>query len=263
MSTGALGYAVDFHVHTYFSYDCPMPPKLVIELARRKGLNGIAITDHDTVAGALATADANRHSDFLVIPGIEVKTDLGDLIGLYVNREIKSRRFADAIDEIHNIGGIAYLPHPIRTFGAEGSKQIHASHPEIELWEMYNGRYESADFAQSQELFDALNIPGRLCGSDAHFPWDIGVFRTVLAALPRNPEMLLALSRRADLRATPRGDIALSSGIALGAVTKAFKQRDYAKVAQRLAALPWKALKKSARAALRVTTRPGKAGMIK
>jgi len=258
VSTCALEYAVDFHVHTYFSYDCPMPPKLVIEAARRKGLSGIAITDHDTVAGALATVDANRHSDFLVIPGIEVKTDLGDLIGLYVNREIQSRRFSDVIDEIHHIGGIAYLPHPIRTFGVERTKQIRASHPEIELWEIYNGRYEATDLAQSRELFDMLNIPGRLCGSDAHFPWDIGVFRTVLAELPRDPEMLLKLSHSAKLHAAPRGDIALSSGIALGAVTKAFKQKEYAKVARRLAVLPWKALRKSARAVIGVTARPGR-----
>jgi predicted metal-dependent phosphoesterase TrpH len=251
MSTIGGTFAIDFHVHTSFSYDCPMPPKLVIEAARRRGLDGIAITDHDTVAGALATVDANRHSDFLVIPGIEVKSDLGDIIGLYVGSQIRSHRFADVIREIHDIGGITYLPHPIRTFGAERTKEIHTEHPDIDLWELYNGRYEKAEFVQAREVFDALGIVGPLCGSDAHFPWDIGVFRTVLADLPGDPQKLLALSRGAELWAQPRGEIARSAGITLGAMTKAFKRGDYAKFGRFLVALPWKAAKKSARTILR------------
>jgi predicted metal-dependent phosphoesterase TrpH len=247
MNPHSATFAVDFHVHTSYSYDCPMPPRFVIETARRRGLNGIAVTDHDTVAGALATLAANRHSDFLVIPGIEVKSDLGDVIGLYVERQIQSRRFADVIQEIHDSGGIVYLPHPIRTFGSERTKRIHADYPGIDLWEMYNGRYDAAEFGQSREVFDALRIVGPLCGSDAHFPWDIGVLRTVLAGAPRDPQTLLALSRHAELMARPRDEFSLSAGITLGAMTKAFKQGDYVKLGRRLAVLPWKTLKKSAR----------------
>ena len=72
MSVTARKYAVDFHVHTSYSFDSVTPPKVVIEMARRRGLDGIAVTDHDTIDGAVATVEANRHSDFLVIPGIEV-----------------------------------------------------------------------------------------------------------------------------------------------------------------------------------------------
>jgi predicted metal-dependent phosphoesterase TrpH len=247
MSNRAGRFAIDFHVHTSFSYDCPMPPKFVIDVARWRGLDGIAVTDHDTVDGALAALEANRYSDFLVIPGIEVKSDLGDIIGLYVDRQIESHGFAEVIQEIHDKGGVAYLPHPIRTFGARRMREIHTAHPDIDLWEMYNGRYERADFAQSREEFEALGIVGPLCGSDAHLPWDIGVFRTVMTDLPRDPQALLTLSRSANLVATPRGEIALSAGIALGAVTKAFKRGEYAKVSRSLMALPWKALKKSVR----------------
>jgi hypothetical protein len=225
-----------------------MPPRLVIEIARRRGLDGIAITDHDTVEGALAAVKANRHSDLLVIPGIEVKTDLGDVIGLYVDRQIESRGFGEVIQEIHDIGGVVYLPHPIRTFGAERTAAIHAAYPDIDLWELYNGRYAVKEFAQSHDVFESLGIGPRLCGSDAHFPWDIGVFRTVLDGCPHNPGMLLQLSRTAQLQAVPRGDLALSAGISLGAVTKAFKHGEYWKVARSLAMLPPKAVLKAARA---------------
>ena len=151
MSNPSSLFAIDFHVHTSFSHDSPMPPRLVIEMARRRGLAGIAVTDHDTIEGALAVLDCNRHSDFLVIPGIEVKSDLGDIIGLYLERQIRSRRFADVIQEIHEAGGVVYVPHPIRTFGAERIPRIHTEHPAIDLWEKFNGRYGPADFVQSRE----------------------------------------------------------------------------------------------------------------
>jgi predicted metal-dependent phosphoesterase TrpH len=245
MSQSPGQFAIDFHVHTSFSYDCPMPPKLVIELARRRGLAGIAVTDHDTIAGALAARDANRYSDFLVIPGIEVKSDLGDIIGLYLDRQIQSKQFGDVIREIHDKGGVAYVPHPIRTFGAARMAEVHRAHPEINLWEMYNGRYEPRDFVQARYAFESLGIECRLCGSDAHFPWDVGVFRTVLPEMPSGPEQLVDLSTRATLVGSPRRGLALSAGISLGAVTKACKRGDYRKVGRFVAALPWKALRKS------------------
>jgi predicted metal-dependent phosphoesterase TrpH len=238
-------FEIDFHVHTFFSYDCPMPPRLVIEIARRKGLSGIAITDHGTVDGALATVDANRYPDFLVIPGVEVKTDIGDLIGLYVDRRIESYTFSHVIQEIHEKGGLAYVPHPIRTFGPERIKQVYAQNPEIDLWEMFNGRYTATDFCQSRDAFAELGITSlSLCGSDAHFPWDIGLFRTALSAMPLNPKILLTLSGAAKLLAAPQRESAVSASITLGAMTKAFKRKEYTKLWRLAAALPFKATKK-------------------
>jgi predicted metal-dependent phosphoesterase TrpH len=245
VSNSHRGISIDFHVHTWFSHDCLMPPRLVIEIARRRGLNGIAITDHNTVAGALTGVDQNHYSDFLVIPGVEVKSDLGDLIGLYVDREIESRHFAEVIQEIHEKGGVAYLPHPIRTFGAQRAQQIYAAYPDIDFWEMYNGRYEDKEFSEALKLFQSVTIPGLLCGSDAHFPWEIGICRTNLADVPRDPQSLLALSKDAELEAKPRGKMALSSGIMLGALVKALKKGDYALAARYIATAQWKAVKKA------------------
>jgi predicted metal-dependent phosphoesterase TrpH len=238
-------FEIDFHVHTFFSYDCPTPPRLVIEVARRKGLSGVAITDHGTVEGALATVDANRYPDFLVIPGIEVNTDIGDLIGLYIDRRIESYLFSDVIQEIHEKGGLAYVPHPIRTFGPERMKQVYAQNPEIDLWEMFNGRYTKTDFCLSRDAFAELGITSlSLCGSDAHFPWDIGRLRTALRAMPPDPETLRTLSRSAKLQAVPQGEIAVSASLALGAMTKAFKRREYRKLWRLATTLPFKATKK-------------------
>jgi predicted metal-dependent phosphoesterase TrpH len=238
------GFAVDFHVHTSYSFDSLTPPKLAIESARRRGLAGIAVTDHDTIDGAIATVEANRHDDFLVIPGIEIKSDLGDIIGLYLSRDVRSRRFADVIAEIHEQGGLAYLPHPLRTFGAMRTAGIFAEFRALDLWELYNGRYDRSEFTQAEAVFAQLGISGPLCGSDAHFPWEIGLFETVLDVLPRDPQTLLAHCNGAKLQASVRGEIARRTGLRLGAVIKAYKRRQYRKLAPMLLTLPWKALRR-------------------
>lgn len=238
-------FAVDFHVHTKYSFDSLTPPKLAIEVARRRGLSAIAVTDHDTIAGAVATMEANRYNDFHVIPGIEVKSDLGDIIGLYLTRDIVSRRFGDVIDEIHAQGGLAYVPHPIRTFGADMLPEIKSSYPGIDRWERYNGRYDKREFADADEAFDALEIQAALCGSDAHAPWEIGLLRTMLADVPRDPSTLLHLSKDAHLEAIPREELPLRAGLALGTMTKRFKRGQYKQFGKLLASLPWKALRRT------------------
>jgi predicted metal-dependent phosphoesterase TrpH len=236
-------FAIDFHVHTAYSFDSLTSPKLAIETARRRGLDGIAITDHDTVRGALAAMEINRYDDFTIIPGVEVSSDRGDVIGLYVTEEIESRAFADVLEEIHAKGGLAYVPHPIRTFG-EAFPEIYARYAAVDLWERYNGRYSGRQFGRADQAFDSLSIESALCGSDAHFPWEIGLLRTVLDGCPTDARSLVRLARRARLEARPRGEISLRSGIALGEATKKLKRGEYARLALLLASLPWKALRR-------------------
>jgi predicted metal-dependent phosphoesterase TrpH len=251
MECGAMsdkqGFSIDFHVHTAASFDSMTPPRLAIETARRRGLDGMAVTDHDTIRGAIRAMEANRYDDFLVIPGIEVKSDLGDIIGLYVFSEIRSRKFADVIAEIHEQGGVAYLPHPIRTFGP-AVPAVARQHPGIDLWERYNGRYSRREFARADSAFEQLGLERALCGSDAHFPWEIGLLRTHLPEMPSDAQSLVALSAKARLEAMPRGEMGLRSGIALGEATKKLKDREYVALGLLVASLPWKALRRSVRA---------------
>jgi predicted metal-dependent phosphoesterase TrpH len=239
-------FSIDFHVHTLRSYDCLTPPKMAIEMARRRGLDGIAVTDHDTIRGAMETVEANHYNDFLVIPGIEVTTDAGDLIGLHVSQNIESRSFSDVIAEIRQKGGVAYLPHPIRTFGKSFSAAA-AGALDVDVWERYNGRYSARQFHQSDALFDDFSAARVVCGSDAHFPWEIGLFRTVLEDLPTDAASLLALTAGARLEAGPRTEMALRTGITLGEAVKKLKRGQYASLGLLLASLPWKALRRSLR----------------
>lgn len=240
----ARGVRIDFHVHTSYSFDSLTPPKTVVEVARRRGLNAIAVTDHDCVEGALAAIDANRDPDFTVIPGIEIKTDLGDVIALYVTRNVRSRVFADVLAEIHELGGAVCIPHPMRTFGLERSRGVHAAHDDIDLWERYNGRYDARHYGRADEFFEGLGLRAALSGSDAHFPWEIGLVYSTFERVPHDPQSLVTEAALERSSANARGEIAVRAGTVLGETIKRIKRKEYARAGRLLAGLPLRAAKR-------------------
>lgn len=157
----------DFHIHTKYSYDSLNDPKKVVKIAKKRGLDTIAVTDHDCIRGAILT---KRYEDdeITVIPGIERKTDAGDIIGLNVTESIKSIHWRDVIDEIHSLGGIAVLPHPYR-----GHKDILELAKNVDLIEIWNSRSNSYDNMRALELAETLK-KGVIAGSDAHTYSEIG-----------------------------------------------------------------------------------------
>ena len=84
---------IDLHIHSRYSSDGVLDPEEIIEIARRRGLDGIAITDHNTVRGGL---EAKRHEteDFTVIAGAEVLTEKAHEEGLRLPRSPSSDRAA-------------------------------------------------------------------------------------------------------------------------------------------------------------------------
>ena len=101
---------IDLHVHTWYS-DSTGSVKAVLEVARRKGLDGIAITDHDTLRGAYEALE--RRGRLIVIPGEEVKTAQGEILALGVKRLIpKNLSINEAIWRTHTQGGLVVIPHP-------------------------------------------------------------------------------------------------------------------------------------------------------
>lgn len=105
----------DLHTHSKYSPKCGyMEPKLIVKLARKKGLDGIAVTDHDTIKGALKTREY-ADKDLRVIIGSEVMTSRGEIIGLFLSEEILSTDLIGVIEEIHDQNGVAIVPHPFDT----------------------------------------------------------------------------------------------------------------------------------------------------
>jgi len=245
-------WSVDLHIHTSFSKDCTTSPAMAIELARRKGLDAIAVTDHETVEGGLATVEANRHSDFMVIPGAEIKTDLGDLIGLFLVRPIRSRKFALVLEEIADQGGASIVPHPLRTFRTlEDFIAIRKRFQLVDAWEIMNGRYNQQMQAKSLELFRRLSIANASSGSDAHMPWEIGKCRTLLQDRPANANDFRRLIQNGFCTAEPRNDLAVACGIYVANIIRDAKARKYVSLMTQLALLPRGIARKAVRSRLK------------
>ncbi|MBA7650996.1 Ubiquinone biosynthesis O-methyltransferase [subsurface metagenome] len=165
---------LDLHIHSKYSFDSILEPKRIIKVAKNKGLDGIAITDHNTIKGGLEVEKINKDHDFLVIVGSEISTEVGDITGLFLNEEIKSRNSMEVIEEIKEQGGIVVLPHPYK--GHKLNDGLISSVDVIESFNSRTGRYENF-FAE--ELAEKYKKP-TIAGSDAHFESEIGMAKTLI-----------------------------------------------------------------------------------
>jgi predicted metal-dependent phosphoesterase TrpH len=195
---------IDFHTHTNHSSDSVIRSR---DLAAKSVKLGIipAITDHNTIDG---------HEDFralraLFIPGEEILTERGDLIGLYMNDEIKKRTaFLETIDMIHSQGGLVYLPHMFdvsrKGMGAPPKEAI----KKIDIVEVFNARCLSPSYNEKAEEFASKNkIPGA-AGSDSHFLFEFGFTYVELPDLSESdlddPKALLSALKSKDRRLVKR-----------------------------------------------------------
>ncbi len=104
----------DLHIHTDFS-DGSASVDIVLQRAVEKGLDIVAITDHNTIEGAWAAREQARRRGLPleVIVGEEVTSSEGHVIGLFLKERIRPLLSSgDTIDEIHRQGGLAVAPHP-------------------------------------------------------------------------------------------------------------------------------------------------------
>jgi len=169
---------LDLHIHSKYSYDSLLRPDTIIRVAKNKGLDGVAVTDHNTVRGGVEASKVNKDDDFVVIVGSEIKTEYGDVIGLFLTDEIRSRVFADVVDEIRDQGGLTVLAHPFRK-GIVFPRDL-LRH--VDLIEGFNARSPKTLNQKAIKLARDCKIPVT-AGSDAHLGFEIGVGRAVTRTL--------------------------------------------------------------------------------
>ncbi|MEA1907784.1 MAG: CehA/McbA family metallohydrolase [Euryarchaeota archaeon] len=173
----------DLHIHSKYSYDSFLRPDTIIKVAKKKGLDGVAVTDHNTIKGGIETSNINKDDDFVVIVGSEIKTEYGDVIGLFLTDEIRSRVFVDVVDEIRDQGGLTVLAHPFRK-GIVFPRDL-LGH--VDLIEGFNARSTKNLNQKAIELARGCRIPVT-AGSDAHLGFEIGGGQAVTRTLTRTPE---------------------------------------------------------------------------
>jgi predicted metal-dependent phosphoesterase TrpH len=174
-------------MHTNLGDGTASPAKVLAE-AERRHLDVIAITDHDHLEGYKRVMDllARTESKLQVIPGIEVTTRQGHLLGLWVQKPIKMMRSVEwSIDAIKEQGGVVVVPHPLGRLVPSLSRRKIDELLErgfaVEGLEVYNP--SPANRWQRQEVLDHNQQWGlaQTGGSDAHFWQHIGSGYTTFA----------------------------------------------------------------------------------
>ena len=103
----------DLHMHTTHSDGWPSPRELV-DYARATKLDVIAVTDHDTIEGALRASEyAAKRPRLEVVIGEEISSRNGHIVGLFLSKRVRPGLSAAAtVDAIHDQGGLAIAVHP-------------------------------------------------------------------------------------------------------------------------------------------------------
>jgi len=209
---------LDLHVHSKSSFDSFMEPVRIIRVARRRGLQGVAIVDHDTIRGGIASSRLNQHKDFMVIVGSEVSTNRGDIIGLFLTEEVKSRDAEAAINEIREQGGISVLAHPFKR-GRVKTDLLE----KLDAIEGFNARFGFQSLVSKALRTARANQLPVTAGSDAHFYFEIGRGRCVIEDAIDEEDV-----RRGIMRGETKIEGILTSPYVelLSQVVRSFKERE-------------------------------------
>jgi len=192
-----LPVKIDLHIHTCYSGDSSISLRDLFTEIKRKNLDGVAITDHDTVEGALEACkivlELEPEDRPIVIPGIEVSAKEGHIIGLNVTEPIpRGLGVEETIERIHEAGGIAIAAHPqtffkdgiglsprILSFGLNAIEVINSSlfpfKPLVKACEKFAKQY---------------NLP-QTAGSDSHIVEAIGLAYTLINVEERSVDSIV------------------------------------------------------------------------
>jgi len=198
----------DLHMHSKYSFDSIMSPRNIVRCCSLRNLSLISVTDHNTMEIYHNEFSTERRTQILedygtrIIPGMEVNTDRGDIIGLFLDSEVTATKFSVVVSQIRAQGGLVLLPHPYHRNG-DPRELI----PDIDILEVVNGRCRSDSNDRAASLAEESCLP-TIGGSDAHIYWEIGHIHTHFddtSGILRQEESLkeMLLNSERDIRGSP------------------------------------------------------------
>lgn len=163
----------DLHTHSKYSSDGVLDPKKIVKTAIKRNLNGIAITDHNTIKGGLKAKEYET-KDFKVIVGSEIMTDQGEVIGLFLSEEVKANNLVNVISEIKAQNGIVIIPHPFDEMRHSALYPNEECASLIDCIEGFNSRCVLQKYNDKAVEYANKHNLSIVAGSDAHFANEIG-----------------------------------------------------------------------------------------
>ncbi|MFP9191988.1 PHP domain-containing protein [Natronosalvus vescus] len=186
--------SVELHVHSSLSYDGRDPIELILEQAAAVGLDAIAITDHDEIDASLEAAERATEYGLVGIPGIEISSKAGHVLGLGVTEAVPpGLSYEETLEAIREQGGIAVVPHPFQesrhgVMARISRKQL----AKADAIEVYNSRLITGRANRQAERFaESRGLP-MTAGSDAHISEMVGQAVTRVDAEERSSDAILS-----------------------------------------------------------------------
>jgi predicted metal-dependent phosphoesterase TrpH len=168
--------SVEFHSHSSLSYDGRDPVELLLGQAEAVGLDALAVTDHDEIDASLRAADLAQEYDLVGIPGMEITSEAGHVLGLGVEEAVPpGLSYDETLDRIHDQGGIAVVPHPFQK--SRHGVAAHITRGQLasaDAIEVYNSRLLTGRSNRRAERFAREHGLPMTAGSDAHISEMVG-----------------------------------------------------------------------------------------
>jgi len=180
-----LKLKLDIHVHTSRSSDAFTPLARLPTICRDRGLDGLAITDHNVLAQDLG-------HDLVILPGIEISTRNGHVIGLGVSEAIPRGLSADdTIRRIRDQNGVSIIPHPYDLFRSSVRPDRLTVRPDAIEVINSSSFLHSVTWKRARKFAERENYP-MTAGSDSHIPETIGRAYTEIECGSRDTRSILA-----------------------------------------------------------------------
>lgn len=192
----------DLHIHSNYSSDSSLTIDDILKQAVKKGLDGIAICDHNTVAGSYHAQKRARDLNLplLVLPAVEVSTTKGHLIVLGIRENILPNLTPEETIRIaHEKGGVVIAAHPFKIRSIDSVDGL-----EVDAIETFNSRCIFGENTKAKEMARLLGKP-QVGGSDSHVLATIGLGFT---EIDTEPDVESVLSAIREGKTCPGGRVA-------------------------------------------------------
>lgn len=184
---------VEFHCHTCYSSDSLVKVEQLIETCRAKGIDRVAITDHNRLAGALV---AKIMAPEMVIVGEEIETTDGELLGYFMSEEIPAGLSPlEVIRRLKDQGAFISVSHPFDALRSARwtMQKLETLAEHLDGMEVFNSRCIRARYnTRAAEFAQRFNLAG-MTGSDAHSLIELGRSTVVLPMFEGAEELRQAL----------------------------------------------------------------------